>query len=114
VSAEEVALGLEQVGGRRSCGIRRRRRARLKTPGVGTPISMAWMMALRQLAWYLLSAGREEAVEQQVGEVGVFVEGGLDVSEEDGADDASAAPTSGRFRHVEVPSGVLFAARRSM
>ncbi len=49
----------------------------------------------------------EEGVEEEVGELGVLVEGLFDVAEEGAADNAAAAPHEGDTAAVEVPAVLL-------
>ena len=74
---------------------------------MGTPISMACTSALRQLAWYLFSALEKKSSSSRLARFGIFVEGGLDVAQEDAADDAAAAPHQRDAAHVQVPALVL-------
>ena len=103
MGAEVVALGLQQVRRQPPAAVavvvaerggdRRRREPELD--GHAHDAAPAGLGAL--------DLAREERIEQQVRQLGVLVEGALDLAEEGGADDAAAAPHERDAAVVEVP-----------
>ena len=75
------------------------------------PFLAAGATTLRQDRWQSLMAFVEERIEQQVRQLGILVEGLLDLAEERAADDAAAAPHEGDAAVVEVP--FVFRRRRA-
>ena len=84
VGAEVVALGLEQVGGQALGAVAVVEGERGGEGGRGHADLDGVDDGLAPACLVLVHSAREEIVEQQVGEVGILVEGGLDVAEEDG------------------------------
>lgn len=107
VGAEVVTLGLEEVGGEvlgaeavvEGQGGAEGGRGNTPLGAVGDGVAPALLGVVDGLV--------EEVVEEQVLEVRVLAEGVGDVLEEDGADDAAAAPHEGDLGLLELPAEVL-------
>lgn len=107
VGTEVISLGLEQVGGENGVAVAVKegqgrgqgRDGDSQDNGLGNNVAPA-------LGGILNSLG-EEGVEKQVLEVGVLGVGSLDVTQEDGANDAAAAPHEGNAGVVQVPAVLL-------
>ena len=110
VGAEEIALGLQQVGGQHGTTItivvtERGAECRHRDAGECGHRDHFAPVLLRGVENFL-----EERCEHQVVERGVFAVGIGDAVQEARADDAAAAPDGGDLREVEIP--VLFLAHR--
>src|ERR1039458_8780186 len=107
VGAEVVALGLEQVGGQAAGAVaveecergRERRSGYAELDGGHDRLAPGCLV--------LVDGAQEELVEEQVVEVLLFVEGGLDVAQELAANNATAAPHESDTAHVQVPAVLL-------
>src|ERR1043165_4740336 len=103
VGAEIIALGLEQIGGETfaAVGVEEGEGGAEGGDGdafLGGNRDNGAPRAVRGL--YSLA---EERIEQEVGQLGIFIEGFFDFAQKDAADDAAAAPHEGDAAVVEVP-----------
>ena len=115
VRAEEIALGLQQVG-RQAPGavavVKRQRRAERRR---GHAVLDRLNDGAPPGSLIVRSAGlAEEVIEQQIAQLRVLVVGFLDLAQEAAADDAAAAPHQRDAAEVEVPALSLAASRSSM
>ena len=107
MGAEEVALGLEQVGGQALAAVAV---VVLQACGHAGSGNSVLHRHAKHVAPALLSLGEfagEVGIEQDVGDGGVLVERLLDLAEEHAADDAAAPPHQGDAAVVQVPSVLL-------
>src|SRR3569833_292379 len=107
VRAEVVALGLEEISGQTSRAVaiiegkrgREGRSGHAKRNRAGECATPGFLV--------LVEYAGEEAVEQEIAEVGSGLEGVFDFAEEAAADDASTAPHQSDATHVEIPAVLL-------
>ncbi len=104
VSAEIVALGLEEVGGKAPCAVGVEVGDRSADGRHGYSVSDRQNGNSPPAGLSILQLPAEEGIQQKVGQGGVGIEGVLDLAQELGSDDASSTPHEGDTSVVKLPA----------